>query len=95
LVKLSDEMLVEFNESQRIELLTGLSESALGENTLACLGLIDRLEKMIQLVLNRSFEHVDEEEDHDFKGEASLSDKCFGGKPVSVDKVLVIDNIFQ
>ena len=72
-------MAVELNERGRVELLPGGAERAFCDDTFGHIAMAQDLKELIQLALERAFDQVDQEHDHDGKRQGTVTGKvCFG-----------------
>jgi len=58
--------------------LSGLGESAFGNGSAADVFCVYGLEKIIQFILERAFDHIHKKENHVVKGKPPGSNKIFG-----------------
>ena len=74
-----DEMAVQLDERGGIELLPGGAERAFCDDTFGHIARAQDLKELIQLALERSFDQVEQEHDHDGKRQGTVTGKvCFG-----------------
>ena len=79
MVPAPDEMAVQLDERRRVELLPGGAERAFCDDTLGHIARAQDLKELIQLALERAFDQVEQEHDHDGKRQGTVTGKiCFG-----------------
>jgi hypothetical protein len=70
-----DKMSVQVDERARLELLTGCAQRTLGNSAL---GHVGALKEVIQFPLERAFDQVQQEQEHDRKGQGPVTGEiCF------------------
>ena len=88
-----DEMAVELNERGRVELLPGGAERAFCDNTLGHIARAQNLKELIQLALQRALDQVEQEHDHDRKGQGTVAGKVCFGASVPGNEGRIVDEI--
>ena len=74
-----DKMSVQVDERGRLELLPGRAQRALGDSALGHIGAVQDLKEFIQLPLECAFDQVQQEQEHDRKGQGPVTGEiCFG-----------------
>ena len=73
MVPAPDEMAVEFDERGGIELLPGGAERAFGDDTFGDIARVQDLKELIQLALERAFDQVEQEHDHDGERQGTVA----------------------
>ena len=72
-----DKMAVQVDE--RLELLPGRAQRTLGNSALGHIGAVQDLKEFIQFPLECAFDQVQQEQEHDRKGQGPVtSEICFG-----------------
>ena len=73
-----DKMSVQVDERGRLELLTGRAQRAFGDSALGHVGAVQDLKEFIQFPLERAFDQVQQEQEHDRKGQGPVTGEiCF------------------
>ena len=73
-----DKMSVQVDERGRLELLTGRAQRAFGDSALGHVGAVQDLKEFIQFPLQRAFDQVQQEQEHDRKGQGPMTGEiCF------------------
>ena len=73
-----DKMSVQVDERGRLELLTGCAHCTLGNSALGHVGAVQDLKEVIQFPLQRAFDQVQQEQEHDRKGQGPVTGEiCF------------------
>ena len=73
-----DKMSVQVDERARFELLTGCAQRAFGDSALGHVGAVQDLKEVIQFPLERAFDQVQQEQEHDRKGQGPVTGEiCF------------------
>src|SRR3990167_4745847 len=94
-IKKGDQIATQLNECLMTELLPGFGEGALGDGSDRDFFRTQGLEEIIEFVLERTFDHIHEEEDHIGEGQKPLSDKVFGGSAVAGKKIFGYDDFVK
>jgi hypothetical protein len=63
-----EEMAVQLDKSGWLKLLAGGAQGALGHDALGHLGALETLKEFIQFSLERAFDQVEQEQNHNRKG---------------------------
>ena len=88
-----DEMVVELDERSGIELLPGGAERAFCNDTLGHITRAQDLKELIQLALKRALDQVEQEHDHDRKGQGTVTGKIRFGASMPGNEGGVADEI--
>jgi hypothetical protein len=88
-----DEMSVQFDERGGFELLSGRAERALGDDTVGHIAMAQDLKELIQLALERAFDQVEQEQEHDGKRQGTVTGKVCFGASVPGNEGRIIDEI--
>jgi|SoiMethySBSTD1v2_1073268.scaffolds.fasta_scaffold378972_2 hypothetical protein len=88
-----DEMAVQLDERSGIELLPGGAERAFCDDTLGHIARAQDLKELIQLALERAFDQVDQEHDHDGERQGTVTGKVCFGAPVPGNEGRIADEI--
>jgi hypothetical protein len=75
-------MAVELDESGGIELLPGSAERAFSDDTFGHIVRAQNLKELIQLALERAFDQVEQEHDHNGERQGTVTGKVCFGAPV-------------
>ena len=86
-------MAVQLDERRRVELLPGGAERAFCDDTLGHITRAQDLKKLIQLALERAFDQVEQEHDHDRERQGPVTGKVCFGAPVPGNEGRVADEI--
>jgi len=73
-----DKMSVQVDERGRLELLPGRAQRAFGDNTLGHIARALDLKELIQLALECAFDQVQQEQEHDRKGQGREHQEPWG-----------------
>jgi hypothetical protein len=84
-------MAVQLDERRRVELLPGGAERAFGDDTLGHIARAQDLKELIQFALERAFDQVEQE--HDGKGQGTVTGKVCFGAPVPGNEGRIADEI--
>src|SRR4051812_4179120 len=88
-----DEMAVQLDERGGIELLPGGAERAFCDDTLGHIARTQDLKELIQLALERAFDQVEQEHDHDGERQGTVTGKVCFGAPVSGNEGRIANEI--
>jgi hypothetical protein len=86
-------MAVQLDERRRVELLPGGAERAFCDDTLGHIARAQDLKELIQLALERAFDQVEQEHDHDGKRQGAVAGKVCFGAPVPGNEGGIADEI--
>jgi hypothetical protein len=86
-------MAVQLDERRRVELLPGGAERAFCDDTLRHIARAQDLKKLIQLALERAFDQVEQEQEHDGEQQGTVTGKVCFGAPVPDNEGRIADEI--
>ena len=87
------EMAVQFDERAGLELLAGRTERTLGDRPLGHVGAVQDLEELIQFPLQRAFDQVDQEDEHDGKRQSAMTGEVCFGASMSGNEGRIVDEL--
>ena len=88
-----DKMSVQVDERGRLELLTGRAQRAFGDSALGHVGAVQDLKEFIQFPLERAFDQVQQEQEHDRKGQGPVTGEICFGASMPGKKGRIVDQI--
>ena len=88
-----DKMSVQVDERARLELLTGCAQRTLGNSALGHVGAVQDLKEVIQFPLERAFDQVQQEQEHDRKGQGAVTGEICFGASMPGKKGRIVDQI--
>jgi hypothetical protein len=88
-----DKMVVQVDEGRRLERLTGRAQRALGDNALGNVGAVQDLKEPIQFPLERAFDQVQQEQEHDRKRQGAVTGEICFGASMPGKKGRIVDQI--
>ena len=88
-----EEMAVQFDEGGWLKLLAGRAQGALGHDALGHLGALKNLKELIQFPLKRAFDQVQQEEEHNGKGQGAVAGEICFAAPMPGQKGRIVDQI--
>ena len=86
-----DKMSVQVDE--RLELLTGCAQRAFGDSALGHVGAVQHLKEVIQFPLERAFDQVQQEQEHDRKRQGPVTGEICFGASMPGKKGRIVDQI--
>jgi hypothetical protein len=86
-------MSVQVDEGRRLERLTGRAQRALGDNALGNVGAVQDLKEPIQFPLERAFDQVQQEQEHDRKRQGAVTGEICFGASMPGKKGRIVDQI--
>jgi len=89
------EMAVQFNERGGFQFLTGGAERAPGDNPVGQVGSVQDLKELVQFPLQRAFDQVQQEDDHDGKWQGAPPGKVCIGTSMSGNERRILDEVTQ
>ena len=89
------EMAVQFNERGGFQLLTGGAERALGDHPVGQVGSVQDLKELVQFPLQRAFDQVQQEENHNGKRQGTLTGEVYIGTSMSGNESRIVDEAMQ
>ena len=89
------EMAVQFDECARLQLLPGGAERALGDNPVGQVGSVQDLKELVQFPLQRAFDQVQQEENHNRKRQGTLPGKVCLGTSMSGNERRIVDEVMK
>ena len=87
------EMAVQFDERAGLELLAGRTERTLGDRPLGHVGAVQDLKELIQFPLQRAFDQVDQEDEHDGKRQSAMTGEVCFGASMSGNEGRIVDEL--
>jgi len=88
-----DKMSVQVDERGRLEFLPGRAQRAFGDSALGHVGAVQDLKEVIQFPLQRAFDQVQQEQEHDRKGQGPVTGEICFGAPMPGKKGRIVDQI--
>jgi hypothetical protein len=88
-----DKMSVQVDERGRLELLPGRAQRAFGDSALGHVGAAQDLKEVSQFPLERAFDQVQQEHEHDRKGQGPVTGEICFGAPMPGKKGGIVDQI--
>lgn len=88
-----DKMSVQVDERARLELLTGCAQRTLGNSALGHVGAVQDLKELIQFPLQRAFDQVDQEDQHDGKRQSAMTGEVCFGASMSGNEGRIVDEL--
>ena len=86
-------MTVQFDERAGLELLAGCTERTLGDRPLGHVGAVQDLKELIQFPLQRAFDQVDQEDEHDGKRQSAMTGEVCFGASMSGNEGRIVDEL--